>query len=171
MTIGENIRKIRKEKGLTQKQLGERLNMTQSAIGQFENDKTSPKIETINRIASALGVSPYEMLGEEYAYMKYPDLKEMDIENKAFVKYLNSLGYVVNDISKPVTVKKADIIDQIPEYAKEWHTEQDFIEMEECYVELIKDGKKTTLTDTEYEQLQKETKESIEFRLWQRNNQ
>lgn len=170
MTVGENIRRIRKEKGLTQKQLGERLNMTQSAIGQFENDKTSPKIETIDKIASALGVSPYEMIGEEYAYMKYPDLKEMDIENKAFVNYLNSLGYSVNDISKPVIVKKADIIDQIPEYAKEWHNGQEFIEMEECSVELIKDGKKIILTDTEYEELQKETKDSIEFRLWQKNN-
>lgn len=171
MTVGENIRRIRKEKGLTQKQLGERLNMTQSAIGQFENDKTSPKIETVDKIASALGVSPYEMLGEEYAYMKYPDLKEMDIENKAFVKYLNSLGYMVNDISKPVTVKKVDIIDQIPEYAKEWHDGQEFIKTEECYIELVKDGKKTILTDTEYEQLQQEIKDSIEFKLWQKNNQ
>ena len=170
MTVGENIRRIRKKKGLTQKQLGERLNMTQSAIGQFENDKTSPKIETIDKIASALGVSPYEMLGEEYAYMKYPGLKEMDIENKAFVKYLNSLGYLVNDISESVMVRKADIIDQIPEYAKEWHNGQELIEMEECSVELIKDGKKIILTNTEYAQLQKETKDSIEFRLWQKNN-
>ncbi len=42
--------------------------------------------------------------------------------------------------------------------------------MEECSVELIKDGKKIILTDTEYEELQKETKDSIEFRLWQKNN-
>lgn len=170
MTVGESIKRIRKENGLTQKRLGELCGMNEVQIRQYELGKANPKIETISRIASALGVSPYEMIGEEYAYMKYPDLKEMCIENKAFVKYLNSLGYSVNNISEPVVVKKADIIDQIPEYAKEWHNGQEFIEMEECSVELIKDGKKIILTDTEYEQLQKETKDSIEFRLWQKNN-
>ena len=50
MTIGENIKRIRKERGLTQKELGELLDMTQSAIGQFENDKTSPKTDTIEKI-------------------------------------------------------------------------------------------------------------------------
>lgn len=173
MTVGENIRRIRKEKGLTQKQLGELCNpqTSESTIRKYELGILNPKIETIDKIASALSVSPYEMVGEEYAYMKYPDLKEMDIENKAFVKYLNSLGYLVNDISEPVIVKKADIIDQIPEHAKEWHNEQEFIEMEKCNVELIRDGKKIILTDTEYEQLQRETKDSIEFRLWKKNNQ
>lgn len=77
MTVGENIRKIRKEKGLTQKQLGELLNMTQSAIGQFENDKTSPKIETIKKIASALDVSITDILGtfkNSYEYKKLEKL-------------------------------------------------------------------------------------------------
>ncbi len=170
MNLGSNIQKYRKKAGLTQKELAEILDVAVGTIQQYELGKRQPRLETIDKIASALGVSPYEMIGEEYAYMKYPNLKEIDIENKAFVKYLNSLGYLVNDISEPVIVKKADIIDQIPEYAKEWHNGQEFIEMETYSVELIKDGKKIILTDTEYEQLQKETKDSIEFRLWQKNN-
>ncbi|MGN0355028.1 MAG: helix-turn-helix domain-containing protein [Muricoprocola sp.] len=75
MTVGENIRRIRKEKGLTQKQLGERLNMTQSAIGQFENDKTSPKIETVDKIASALGVNIVDIM-EQFTIEQYKTTSE-----------------------------------------------------------------------------------------------
>lgn len=75
MTVGENIRRIRKEKGLTQKQLGERLNITQSAIGQFENDKTSPKIETIDKIASALGVHIIDIM-EQFTMEQFKTTSE-----------------------------------------------------------------------------------------------
>lgn len=75
MTVGENIKRIRKEKGLTQKQLGERLNMTQSAVGQFENDKTSPKIETIDKIASALGVRIVDIM-EQFTMEQFKTTSE-----------------------------------------------------------------------------------------------
>ena len=60
MTIGDNIRRFRKREGLTQQQLGDKLGVSQSAIGQFEKG-TSLKIETIQKIAVALGI-PMERL-------------------------------------------------------------------------------------------------------------
>jgi len=59
MTVGENIRRIRKEKGLTQKQLGELCNppISESNIRKYELGNQNPKIETVDRIASALGVN------------------------------------------------------------------------------------------------------------------
>lgn len=160
--IGMNIKKYRKGK-FTQQELADKIGKTESSIRKYEKGLVTIPLDVLNKIATALEVKVADLMG-------ISDLKEMDIENKAFVKYLNSLGYLVNDISEPVIVRKADIIDQIPEHAKEWHKEQELIEMENCSVELIKDGKKIILTDTEYEQLQKETKDSIEFRLWQKNN-
>ena len=62
MGVGDNIKRIRKEKKLTQKQLGERLGISQAAIGQFEKGVTSPRLETVEKIASALGVSKYILL-------------------------------------------------------------------------------------------------------------
>ena len=48
MSIGENIKRIRKEKGLTQKELGLALGgISQQQIGQWETGKANPKIETI----------------------------------------------------------------------------------------------------------------------------
>lgn len=56
MTIGENIKRIRKEKRLTQKQLGDLCNMADSAIRRYELGKSTPKIQTIHKIAEGLGV-------------------------------------------------------------------------------------------------------------------
>ncbi len=58
-TVGTNIKRIRKEKGLTQKQLANLCNppMADSAIRRYENNKANPKLETITKIAEALGVS------------------------------------------------------------------------------------------------------------------
>lgn len=57
MNVGENIKKIRKEKGITQKELGEKLGISQAAIGQFENSASNLKIDTIKKIADALDVN------------------------------------------------------------------------------------------------------------------
>ena len=56
MTIGERIRMIRKEKKLTQKQLGELCNIAEPTIRRYELGGLNPKIQTIEKIAKALGV-------------------------------------------------------------------------------------------------------------------
>ena len=63
-TIGENIKRIRKEKGLTQKQLGDLCNppMADSAIRRYEIGKANPKIETLMKIAEALNVKLSELV-------------------------------------------------------------------------------------------------------------
>ena len=56
MTVGENIRKLRKERGLTQKQLGEMCGINEANLRKYESDKQNAKIETIERIAQALEI-------------------------------------------------------------------------------------------------------------------
>ena len=62
MDIGEKIKKIRKESGLTQKQLAQKLGVSQAAIVQFESEKSNPKIDTLKKIADALNVSIMDFL-------------------------------------------------------------------------------------------------------------
>lgn len=60
MTTGELIQKARKKAGLSQRQLGERLGLSASMIGQWENNLRNPKRETLKRLADALHVTiPY----------------------------------------------------------------------------------------------------------------
>ena len=42
MKLGENILKLRKQHGLSQEQLGERINVTRQTISNWELDETTP---------------------------------------------------------------------------------------------------------------------------------
>lgn len=84
MGIGENIKRIRLEKGLTQKQLGERLGkISQQQIGQWETGKANPKIETLQKIANGLGVSIKELLQDNTYSQKPIDLTIFDSQEEA----------------------------------------------------------------------------------------
>lgn len=65
MTIGDRIREFRKSRGLTQKELGERLGLSYQAIAQWENNLRKPKTETIIKIACALGIRYDDLVGLE----------------------------------------------------------------------------------------------------------
>lgn len=57
MTIGENIKRLRKERGLTQVTLGERAGLSNGQISEYEHDVVKPPIERLAKIADVLGVS------------------------------------------------------------------------------------------------------------------
>ena len=59
--LGEEIKKLRRAKGWTQKQLGEKCGMVDSAIRKYELGIMNPKIVNLKRIADALEV-PVEVL-------------------------------------------------------------------------------------------------------------
>ena len=67
MTTGQRIQQARKNVGLSQKQLGVKLGLSASMIGQWENDLRNPKKEALIKIADALGVSWLDLAGEEKA--------------------------------------------------------------------------------------------------------
>ena len=54
----DNIKRIRKEKGISQEKLAEDCNTATSYIGLMEIYRNAPKLSTIERIAHALGVDP-----------------------------------------------------------------------------------------------------------------
>lgn len=87
MTVGENIRKIRKEKKLTQKKLGLLSGINEVQIRQYELGKANPKIETIKKIADALGTSYLNLLGAE-------ELKQR-MENKGSTILVNWFDWVL----------------------------------------------------------------------------
>lgn len=62
MTTGHRIKAARTKVGLTQKELGAKLGVSESFIAQYETDKRNPKKETLQRIADALGIHVSELL-------------------------------------------------------------------------------------------------------------
>lgn len=54
MTVGENIKKARKNAKLTQKELAEKIGVTPQMISLYETDARRPKYETLQKIASII---------------------------------------------------------------------------------------------------------------------
>lgn len=61
----ENLRRIRREKHMTMKQLGEKTGVTESAIGQYETGKRKPSYEMILKLSEALECSVADLMYEE----------------------------------------------------------------------------------------------------------
>ncbi len=57
MSFGRNLATVRKEKGLTQEALVQKSGVAISQIRRYEADKSSPTLDVLMRLATALGVS------------------------------------------------------------------------------------------------------------------
>lgn len=65
MDFGERLSALRKERGLTQQALAERVDLHVTLIRRYEGGKTQPGFEAIRKIAVALSVSADELLFDE----------------------------------------------------------------------------------------------------------
>lgn len=90
MTTGKTIRKLRKEKGITQKKLSELTGIAEITIRQYEAEKYSPKYQQVERIASALNVHPADIMGNSYYY----ELWDATIDNKQLCNEVAALEAV-----------------------------------------------------------------------------
>ena len=62
-TMGRRIAALRRQAGLTQEQVAERLGVTAQAVSKWENDVSCPDISLLPGLAELLGVSTDELLG------------------------------------------------------------------------------------------------------------
>lgn len=88
MNIAENIKKFRKEKNLTQKELASKLGVTSTTIQNYENERRKPDINTLNKIANILGVTINSLAGEK------------DTITKQRIEQILSSGITIDELSK-----------------------------------------------------------------------
>lgn len=65
MTFGDRLKKIRKEKNITQLELSEMMSISRSSIAQYENNIYQPNIETIELIANTLNIDVSELFEDK----------------------------------------------------------------------------------------------------------
>ncbi len=76
MSIGQNIKKFRKEKGYTQRELAELVGVSVQAISKWETDTGAPDISLIVPLASALEISTDALFSYEFS-VKLEDFEEL----------------------------------------------------------------------------------------------
>ena len=65
MKIGKFIAALRKEKSMTQEQLGEKLGVTNKTISRWENGNYMPDVEMLSLLSKEFGVSIHELISGE----------------------------------------------------------------------------------------------------------
>mgnify|MGYP001568473735 CR=1 FL=1 len=64
--LSDNLRFLRKSKGLTQADFAERIGVNRSVIGAYEEGRAEPKLQTLQTICNFLGLSLDEILNKKY---------------------------------------------------------------------------------------------------------
>ena len=87
MNIGERIKKLRTEKGITQSKLANKMNISQATVVSFESENANPTIETLKKIAAALDITMYDIFD-----LKIDNMSDQDIECLKTFQKLNKKG-------------------------------------------------------------------------------
>lgn len=68
MLKGNRLREVRKNKGLTQTELGDLIGVGKSAICCYENELRNPTLEALIELMHVFGVSADYLLGSDYLF-------------------------------------------------------------------------------------------------------
>jgi len=82
------LKELRKEKGLTQGEVANKIFMTQNGYSNYENGKTEPTIETLCKLADLYNVSLDYLIGRERAN----DIGFLTAEQTTLVKIIKQLN-------------------------------------------------------------------------------
>jgi transcriptional regulator with XRE-family HTH domain len=92
--LAENLKKNRKLKGLTQRQLAVKTEVSSHYVAMVETCKTFPKPEMLEKFAKTLGIEPYQL----FAVENDPN----DPNDRLHKKIVNEMKLMVTDIRKVV---------------------------------------------------------------------
>ena len=107
-TIGEIISYLRKEKGMTQSDLAEKMNVTDKAVSKWERNLSCPDVNTIPKLAEILGISVEELLNAQKKEVSNNN-KMNEILNIALIGIGIAMGIcvVVTSILKQIDINSA----------------------------------------------------------------
>lgn len=95
-TFGSMIAKLRKEKGMTQLELAEKMGVTDKAVSKWERDLSFPDVNTIPKLAEMFNVTTDELLQvKEDANKNITNKKVFEIVNLAFKGVALAMGVAV----------------------------------------------------------------------------
>ena len=100
MSIGSTIKRLRREKDITQEQLAEYLGITSRAISQWECDRTAPDISQIPALCHIFDVSSDVLLGI--------DIEKNNEEIKKYLSVAAELGYQGKGAERTALLREAN---------------------------------------------------------------
>ena len=103
-TLGMMIAELRKEKGMTQLELAEKMGVTDKAVSKWERDLSCPDINSLPNLAEILGVSVDDLM----------QIKKEAENPKQSPKEIMNLILKVVPLAMGVAVVVLSIMDELP---------------------------------------------------------
>lgn len=120
--LGEQIKQLRLDKGLNQKQLAEAVGVTKASISDYERNKRYPPYNVLQAIGETLDVPVTEL----FAYMaeKENDDKNIPMEYPVYNEYAKMLPKVIAALNKlsddawVIAIQRLEELSMIPMYQR-----------------------------------------------------
>lgn len=121
-TIGARIAKYRKEKGMTQETLADKLGVSSQAVSKWETDTSCPDISLLPTLAQVLGITVDELLtGKSESVQLLPPERRKSLEELTLrVKVLSAQGDKIR-VNLPMSLVKVCLelgVDIVPNHAE-----------------------------------------------------
>lgn len=103
MLLGKRIKSLRKNRGLTQQELGDLINVTKVSICCYENETRVPTLETLIALAKVFKVDINYFLGNDYEVVADNDEKysvSIAKEELEFIQEIRKYNSLYNKIIK-----------------------------------------------------------------------
>lgn len=110
--LGENLKRLRNERGINQGIIAKMLNITRQAYSNWERNENLPDINSLSLIADFFNVSTDFLLGRETEKTPVPALSDSEMDllavfrraNKNFKVEQRAIGVLENYLDKYVLV-------------------------------------------------------------------
>ena len=104
LNIGENLRELRKKNKLTQEQFAEKVGLARTTYANYESNKRTPDIKTLNDIAKIFNTTSESLIGNVWRYpetKRNPRSKQVS-EAEVLISTSNLLDYAGIDFEVDV---------------------------------------------------------------------
>ncbi|WP_027108397.1 helix-turn-helix domain-containing protein [Lacticigenium naphthae] len=95
MEFSEKLRSLRKEKGLSQEKLAERLTVTRQSVSKWESGQAFPEIEKLIKISDLFGVSLDELIKDRKTRADPIEIEEIEEDDEEMDEYLIVGGFII----------------------------------------------------------------------------
>ncbi len=117
-TIGKRIREIRKNKGMSQEELADLLNISQSAYQRIENGDTNSWAAHLEKLSAVLEVKPEELLSDEN-----PNFTNEGQQGGMAFQYIGTIN-TVNALSEKLIEQYEKRIEELTKRLQEFEGEK-----------------------------------------------
>ncbi len=106
MTFGDKMTLMRKQKKLSQAELGKLASINGDIVGKYERDEMKPSIETAKKLADALDVSLDYLVGDgDMKALDKKTLKRLEDIEKLPDEDKNNIFYTIDNLIKAAKLK------------------------------------------------------------------